>query len=167
MWVFLLLQWQPSPAACNDEMGGVTLWHALSPLSNKNRRPSLTRWPFLCAPLAVATSTVEVTINALVQGIDLTEWVFSLADAEYQARSKAHSAGGTTFRVDGRRMSITVEQVGNPLIQRFVKAPSAAKVAPGRPCRSLLKARNVDFAADREGLRCSCGLRATSGHLAM
>jgi hypothetical protein len=69
----------------------------------------------------VATSTVEVTIHASAQSVDLTEWVFSLTDAEYQACSKAHIAGGATFRVDGKRMSINVEQVGNLLIQHYVE----------------------------------------------
>ncbi|SMG59510.1 hypothetical protein [Paraburkholderia susongensis] len=69
----------------------------------------------------IATSVVEATIHAPIGRIDLTEWVFTLTDAEYQACSTAHIAGGSTLHVDGKRMSVNVEHVGNLMIQHYVE----------------------------------------------
>lgn len=69
----------------------------------------------------IAASVFEATIHAPIESIDLTEWVFTLTDAEYQACSKAHIAGGSTLRADGKRMSINVEHVGNLMIQHYVE----------------------------------------------
>jgi hypothetical protein len=40
----------------------------------------------------IAKSMAEATIHAPVAAIDLTEWVFTLTDTEYQACSKDHIA---------------------------------------------------------------------------
>ena len=53
--------------------------------------------------------------------IDLTEWVFTLTDSEYQACSKNHIAAATTLTPEDKRMSIKVEHVGNLMVQHYVE----------------------------------------------
>lgn len=69
----------------------------------------------------IAKSTAEATINAPLQAIDLTEWVFTLTDAEYQACSVNHIAAAATVTPDGKRVSINVERVGNLMVQHYVE----------------------------------------------
>ncbi len=61
-------------------------------------------------------SSSKAVINAPLEKIDITEWVYNLSDAEYQSCSTAHFAGGTSKTSDGKRMSINVEMVGPGLI---------------------------------------------------
>ncbi len=61
-------------------------------------------------------SSSKAVINAPLEKIDITDWVFTLSDAEYQSCSTAHYAGGTSTNSDGKRMSINVEMVGPGLI---------------------------------------------------
>jgi hypothetical protein len=42
----------------------------------------------------IAKSVTEATIGATWAAIDLTDWVFTLTDSEYQACSKNHIACG-------------------------------------------------------------------------
>ncbi|MBA4056484.1 MAG: hypothetical protein C0490_17340, partial [Marivirga sp.] len=61
-------------------------------------------------------------INAPIEKIDLTNWLFTLKDSEYQACSKAHIAGGTSLSNTGKRMSLNVERIaGNLLVQHYVE----------------------------------------------
>lgn len=69
----------------------------------------------------IAHSTAEAVIHAPLPTIDLTEWVFTLTDREYQACSKDHIAGAISVTPDGRRMSINVERVGNLLIEHYIE----------------------------------------------
>ncbi len=64
----------------------------------------------------LAESTAVALIKSPIEAIDLTEWLFTLKDHEYQACSVAHIACGSTFAPDGKRMSINVEQVGESLL---------------------------------------------------
>ncbi|MDQ6531119.1 hypothetical protein [Flavobacterium sp. LHD-85] len=67
-------------------------------------------------------STTIATINAPLENIDLTEWLFTLKDKEYQECSASHIAAGNSTAEDGRRISINVEQIaGNLLIQHYVE----------------------------------------------
>lgn len=67
-------------------------------------------------------SICQATINAPIESIDLTAWLFSLSDAEYQACSKAHIAAGASVRADGRRVSVNVEMPGDTLmVQHYVE----------------------------------------------
>ena len=61
-------------------------------------------------------STVTATIRAPIEKVDIADWLFNLADAEYQRCSPAHLAAGTTTTDDGRPMSINVEAIGDALI---------------------------------------------------
>lgn len=69
----------------------------------------------------IAQSQAEAAIDADWQSIDLTEWVFTLTDSEYQACSKNHIAAGSSRTPEGKRMSINVEHVGNLMIQHYVE----------------------------------------------
>jgi hypothetical protein len=69
----------------------------------------------------IAESVAEATIQAPLASIDLTEWVFTLTDSEYQACSKNHIAAAATLTPEGKRMSINVERVGNLMLQHYVE----------------------------------------------
>lgn len=51
-----------------------------------------------------------------LERIDLTEWLFTLSDADYRRCSMQHFAGGTSRADDGRRMSIKIERIGQTLL---------------------------------------------------
>lgn len=69
----------------------------------------------------IARSTAEAIIRAPLASIDLTEWVFTLTDSEYQACSKNHIAAAATLTPERKRMSINVERVGNLMVQHYVE----------------------------------------------
>jgi hypothetical protein len=69
----------------------------------------------------IAHSVAEATIHAPFAAIDLAEWVFTLTDSEYQACSKNHVAAAASVTIDGKRMSINVEHVGNLMVQHYVE----------------------------------------------
>lgn len=67
-------------------------------------------------------STTTAIINAPLETINLTEWLFTLRDKEYQECSSSHIAAGNSVAEDGRKVSINVEQIaGNLLIQHYVE----------------------------------------------
>ncbi len=61
----------------------------------------------------LAASECTATIDAPIEALDLTTWIFTLADDEYQRCSKAHIASGASTDPAGKRVSINVEKVGN------------------------------------------------------
>lgn len=69
----------------------------------------------------IAVSAAEATIHAPLASIDLTGWVFTLTDGEYQACSMNHIAAAATRTAEGKRMSINVEHVGNLMVQHYVE----------------------------------------------
>lgn len=70
----------------------------------------------------LAESTCISIINAPLENINLTEWLFTLKDSEYQACSSDHLAAGNSTNENGLMMSINVEQIaGNLLIQHYVE----------------------------------------------
>lgn len=69
----------------------------------------------------IAESAAEAIIRAPLASINLTEWVFTLTDSQYQACSKDHYAGATTLTPEGKRMSLNVERVGNLMVQHYVE----------------------------------------------
>ncbi len=80
----------------------------------------------------MADVRTQAVINAPIDAIDVTAWVFGITDAEYQACSKNHIAAAATFAPDGRRMSINVEHVGQLLVQHYVE-----DLAERQHCRLL------------------------------
>lgn len=70
----------------------------------------------------IADITETAIINAGIEQIDLTEWLFTLKEHEYQACSTGHIACGTSTTPDGRRLSINVERVAdNVLVQHYIE----------------------------------------------
>lgn len=73
----------------------------------------------------IADSTRRSVIRASIGQIDLSEWLFTLSDKEYQACSVAHIAAGSSRLPDGRRISVNVEKPGDTLmIQHYVEDTS-------------------------------------------
>ena len=70
----------------------------------------------------LADSTTTALIHAPLEKINLTEWLFTLKDCEYQACSVSHIAGGSSYSKDGKRMSLNVEMIAdNLLVQHYVE----------------------------------------------
>ncbi len=67
----------------------------------------------------LADSEYKATIGAPIEALDLTTWVFTLADDEYQRCSQAHIAAGASIDPAGKRVSINVEKVGNLIISHY------------------------------------------------
>lgn len=67
----------------------------------------------------LAESEYTSSIDAPIEAVDLTTWVFTLADDEYQKCSKAHVAAGASTDPAGKRISINVEKVGNLIISHY------------------------------------------------
>lgn len=67
----------------------------------------------------LAESEYTSTIDAPIEALDLTEWVFTLADDEYQRCATAHIAAGASTDQVGKRVSINVEKVGNLIISHY------------------------------------------------
>ena len=72
--------------------------------------------------ILLAESVARSQIDAPLAAIDLTEWLFTLSDQEYQACSTAHIAAGASRSDSGKRMSLNVERVGDTLlVQHYVE----------------------------------------------
>jgi hypothetical protein len=68
----------------------------------------------------ITQSRARAIINAPAATINITDWLFLLSDLEYQACSEAHIACGSTVGINGKRVSINVENVaGNLLVQHY------------------------------------------------
>ncbi len=72
----------------------------------------------------LAESECKSSINAPIKSLDLTRWLFTLADDEYQRCSQAHIAAGASTDPAGKRVSINVEQVGNLIISHYYEEVS-------------------------------------------
>jgi hypothetical protein len=72
----------------------------------------------------MASSRKDAVINAPLEAIDLTEWVFGLTDKDYQACSKDHIAAAASFTTEGKRMSINVERIGSLIVQHYIEESS-------------------------------------------
>ncbi|MDP5202216.1 hypothetical protein [Flavobacterium sp. DG2-3] len=67
-------------------------------------------------------SITTAVINAPFENINLTEWLFTLKDKEYQECSSSHIAAGSSLTEEGLRTSINGEQIaGNMLIQHYIE----------------------------------------------
>jgi hypothetical protein len=66
-------------------------------------------------------SSAKAILNAPIEDIDIPEWLFTIADAEYQRCSSSHIAGASSRRTDGKRMSLNVETVGVMMVQHYVE----------------------------------------------
>ena len=80
----------------------------------------------------LSQSAFSADIDVPIDKIDIADWLFNLAEAEYQRCCPPdHIAAGSTVTDDGRRMSINVEMIGTGLVvQHYV-----AEVATPTYCR--------------------------------
>jgi len=65
----------------------------------------------------LSLSTVTATIHAPIEKVDIGDWLFHLADAEYQRCSQAHIAAGTSSTPSRWPDSSSA----NPISQKFVR----------------------------------------------
>lgn len=70
----------------------------------------------------LAECTAKAMIHCAAEKIDITDWLFTLKDQEYQSCSRSHIAGGISTSTEGTRMSINVEKVAdNLLVQHYIE----------------------------------------------
>ncbi|MBL0742685.1 hypothetical protein [Chryseolinea lacunae] len=70
----------------------------------------------------ITSQSVTALVHAPFEKINLTEWLFTLRDHEYQACSAAHLGCGTSVSPEGKRMSLNVELIGGTLlVQHYVE----------------------------------------------
>jgi hypothetical protein len=70
--------------------------------------------------------TDEATIYAPTDRIDLSKWLFTMTDEEYQAAASAHRALGT-FTADGVRGMVNVEVMAGALLIQHYREVRASK----------------------------------------
>ncbi len=70
----------------------------------------------------LSNSAFRAVIEAPIEHVDVSSWLLSLPDAEYQRCCPPdHVAAGATTTEDGTAMSINVEQIGDDLlVQHYV-----------------------------------------------
>jgi hypothetical protein len=81
-----------------------------------------------------STSAFSHVIHAPIEKVDIADWLFKLAEAEYQRCCPPdHFSCGSTSTDDGKPMSINAEMIGQTLmIQHYV-----AEVATPALCRMV------------------------------
>ncbi|WP_164485690.1 hypothetical protein [Pseudomonas chlororaphis] len=90
----------------------------------------------------LANSTCSCAIQAPIERINLSEWLFTLSDEEYQACSAAHIAAGASRLPDGRRVSINVEKPGDTLMVQHYVEDIQRKARRGAWATSLVATTN-------------------------
>ncbi len=103
----------------------------------------------------LAVSEYTSRINAPIEAIDLTTWVFTLGDDEYQRCSTAHIAAGASTDLTGKRVSINVEQVGNLIISHYYE-----DVSQENHCRVVSTSDVLTAQGGRTKLRITWELKA-------
>jgi hypothetical protein len=73
------------------------------------------------AQTLLVQSSAKAALNAPFESIDIPEWLFTIADAEYQRCSVSHIAAGSSTSDYGKRMSLNVEHVGVMMVQHYVE----------------------------------------------
>ena len=66
-------------------------------------------------------SSAKAPLGAAFESIDIPEWLFTIADSEYQACSVNHIAAASSRNFEGKRMSLNVEHVGVMMVQHYVE----------------------------------------------
>jgi hypothetical protein len=68
------------------------------------------------SPRLLVKRSCKSVIHTPLKNLDITEWLFTLGDAEYQQCSISHIACGSSRAADGKRMSLNVEEIGGSLV---------------------------------------------------
>ena len=80
----------------------------------------------------LSNSTVTAIMHVPLERVNISDWLLTLPDAEYQRCSHAHIAAGISTTDDGRTMSINVETIGDALIVQHyvaeVKEPALCRM---------------------------------------
>lgn len=105
----------------------------------------------------LAESECISSINASIDALDLTTWLFTLADDEYQRCSQAHIAAGASIDPAGKRVSINVEKVGNLIISHYNE-----DVSEKDHCRVVSISDVLTAQGGRTTLRITWELKATT-----
>jgi hypothetical protein len=85
------------------------------------------------APRLLVHSSSKSIIQSPLEQVNISEWLFTLSDKEYQQCSVSHVACGSSFAVGGKRMSLNVEEIGGSLIiQHYVE-----DIAEKQHCRVI------------------------------
>jgi hypothetical protein len=85
------------------------------------------------APRLLVHSSSTSIIQAPLEQVNISEWLFTLSDEEYQQCSLAHIACGPSRAADGKRMSLNVEEIGGSLtVQHYVE-----NIAEKQHCRVI------------------------------
>lgn len=75
----------------------------------------------------LSQSAYSHDIDVPLETVDIADWLFNLAEAEYQRCCPPdHIAAGSTTTDDGRRMSINVEMIGTGLVVQHYVADEAS-----------------------------------------
>ncbi|WP_263357248.1 hypothetical protein [Acidicapsa ligni] len=77
-------------------------------------------------------SSAKAPLGAPFESIDIPEWLFTIADAEYQRCSVNHIAAASSINAAGKRMSLNVEHVGVMMVQHYVE-----ELAKKQHCRVI------------------------------
>ncbi len=72
-------------------------------------------------PKLLVQSSAKAPLGAAFESIDIPEWLFTIADAEYQRCSASHIAAASSKNAEGKRMSLNVEHVGVMMVQHYVE----------------------------------------------
>jgi hypothetical protein len=68
------------------------------------------------APRLLVHSSSTSIIEAPLEQVNISEWLFTLSDKEYQRCSVSHIACGSSRAANGKRMSLNVEEIGGSLV---------------------------------------------------
>lgn len=100
---------------------GETPWFAKN-IEDKiaGRPPKSTMLPGLDPEAAFLTnSQCTAVLDVPIEQVDVSDWLFSLSDQDYQDCSVVHIAAGVAGMTGGRRLSINVEKPNSLLVQRY------------------------------------------------
>ncbi len=82
-------------------------------------------------PRLIVETTAKFHINAPTEDIDITDWVFNVPEQDYidcTPTSRAHLSAALTHTLDGKRVSINVEDIGGALIVEHYLAEIGEKL---------------------------------------
>jgi hypothetical protein len=101
-------------------------------MNTDTKHQKVTPNPKLAPRLLVHSSSTSI-IQAPLAQVNISEWLFTLSDKEYQQCSVSHIACGSSRAADGKRMSLNVEEIGGSLIvQHYIE-----DIAKKQHCRVI------------------------------
>lgn len=75
--------------------------------------------------IQLGEASAQATINASIDSIDISNWLFSISSDEYAACAEGHQAASQGMLPSGKRVSMNVEHVaGYFMVQHYVETIS-------------------------------------------